>query len=155
VREETGIQPGDLCLTSLLDAPIDVHDVDAKHHRGEPEHRHFDLRFVFYVAHEDPELDLQDEEVSGAQWRPFGEVSSPTLCAKLLQAGLDGRIEPVNASALIFDDAGRYLLHLRDNYPDIWASVGGRSCRRCGMSPSPQLRRLVEKRYGLQHVWCK
>ncbi|GAX57850.1 NUDIX hydrolase [Streptomyces olivochromogenes] len=122
VREETGIRSGDLCLTPLLDAPIDVdvHDIDARHHRGEPEHRHFDLRFVFYLAHKTPELVLQDEEVSGAQWRPFDEVSSPTLRAKLLEAGLDGRIEPVNASALIFDDAGRYLLHLRDNYPDIW-----------------------------------
>ncbi|MCX4460158.1 hypothetical protein OOK58_57140 [Streptomyces sp. NBC_01728] len=53
------------------------------------------------------------------------QLSDATRRAKLLQAGLDGRIEPVNASALIFDDAGRYLLHLRDNYPDIWRSVGG------------------------------
>nr|WP_239148958.1 GNAT family N-acetyltransferase [Streptomyces sp. SID12501] len=38
----------------------------------------------------------------------------------MLGSGLDGRPEPVNASALICDDAGRYLLHLRDNYAHIW-----------------------------------
>ncbi|MFJ3212771.1 NUDIX hydrolase [Streptomyces flaveolus] len=45
--------------------------------------------------------------------------------AKLLEArdqgGLDGRPEPVNASALIHDGHGRYLLHLRDQREGIWA----------------------------------
>ncbi|MFB7599810.1 GNAT family N-acetyltransferase [Streptomyces sp. NPDC056160] len=122
VGEETGIKAGDLCLTPLLGIPVDIdyHDIDARPEEGEPAHRHYDLRFAFYLAEEEPDLVLQDEEIAGAQWRPFTEVSSPTLRTKLLASGLEGQPQPVNASALLFDDAGRYLLHLRDNLPDIW-----------------------------------
>ncbi|MEU6523641.1 NUDIX domain-containing protein [Streptomyces sp. NPDC046924] len=127
VDEEAGIPPGTLCLTrQLLGSPIDidVHDIDASPSKGEPAHRHYDVRYVFYLAGEEPPgVALQDEEVSGAQWLPQPEVTSPTLRAKLLAAGLDGRPELVNASALIHDGAGRYLLHLRDHKPGaIWES---------------------------------
>ncbi|MGW6574021.1 NUDIX hydrolase [Streptomyces sp. NPDC054945] len=126
VHEETGIAPGDLCLTpQLLEDPIDIdiHDIAARPDKGEPEHQHYDVRFVFYLAHDAPPLRLQDEEVSGAEWLPFDRVTSPTLCAKLCNAALDGRPEPVNASALIFNGEGRYLLHLRDHKPGvIWES---------------------------------
>ncbi|RPK60014.1 putative DHNTP pyrophosphohydrolase [Streptomyces sp. ADI95-17] len=96
--EETGIRPGDLCLTpQFLGAPvdIDVHDIAANPDTGEPAHRHFDFRFVFYLAAgQPPPLVLQDEEVSGAQWLAFADVKSPTLRTKLLDAGaahgLDG-----------------------------------------------------------------
>lgn len=126
--EETGLRPGDLCLTpQFLGAPIDidVHDIDADPVKGEPGHQHFDFRFAFCLtAEEPPALASQDEEVSGAQWLPYADVRSPTLRAKLLDAeaeGLDGRPEPVNASALIHDGHGRYLLHLRDQREGIWA----------------------------------
>ncbi|MFJ4576976.1 NUDIX domain-containing protein [Streptomyces sp. NPDC088846] len=44
-------------------------------------------------------------------------------------AGLDGRPEPVNASALVHDGHGRYLLHLRDlrdgiREPGVFALMG-------------------------------
>ncbi|MGW4509238.1 NUDIX hydrolase [Streptomyces sp. NPDC004436] len=127
VSEETGIAPGSLCLTrQLLGSPIDidVHAIDASPSKGEPAHHHYDFRYLFYLAGEEPPaIALQDEEVSGAQWIPQPEATSPTLCAKLLAARLDGRPEPVNASALIHDGAGRYLLHLRDHKPGlIWQS---------------------------------
>ncbi|MEU2226715.1 NUDIX domain-containing protein [Streptomyces sp. NPDC018347] len=127
VDEEAGIPPGALCLTpQLLGSPIDidVHDIDASPSKGEVAHRHYDVRYVFYLAGEEPStIALQDEEVSGAQWLPQPEVTSPTLRAKLLEAGLDGLPEPVNASALIHDGVGRYLLHLRDHKPGvIWQS---------------------------------
>ncbi|MEY9840513.1 NUDIX domain-containing protein [Streptacidiphilus sp. EB103A] len=124
LHEEAGIAPGMLCLTpQFLGAPIDinVHDIAAAPAKGEPAHQHYDLRFVFYLTGGRPQLALQEEEVSGAVWLPFDQVSSPTLRAKLQLCALDGRPEPVNASALIYDDQGRYLLHLRDNYPGIWA----------------------------------
>ncbi|MER5370914.1 NUDIX domain-containing protein [Streptomyces sp. NPDC002722] len=126
--EETGIRPGDLCLTpQFLGAPvdIDVHDIAANPDKGKPAHRHFDFRFVFYLAAgQPPPLVLQDEEVSGAQWLAFADVKSPTLRTKLLDAGaahgLDGQPQPVNASVLIHDGHGRYLLHLRDQRDGIW-----------------------------------
>ncbi|MFG2569268.1 NUDIX domain-containing protein [Streptomyces sp. NPDC048567] len=127
LSEETGIAPGAVSLTrQFLGSPVDVdvHDIDARPAKGERAHRHYDFRYVFYLADEEPSaLTLQDEEVSGAQWLPLAEVGSPTLRTKLLQAGLDGRPEPVNASAIIHDGQGRYLLHLRDaNKPWIWES---------------------------------
>ena len=112
---------------SVLGAPIDidVHDIDANPAKGEGTHQHFDFRFVFYLVPEQhPRLALQDDEVSGARWLDFADVRSGTLRAKLLDArdqGLDGRPEPVNASALIPDGHGRYLLHLHDQRAGIWA----------------------------------
>ncbi|MFE5594164.1 NUDIX domain-containing protein [Streptomyces sp. NPDC056549] len=126
--EEAGIAPGNLCLTwQLLGSPIDidVHNIDARPSKGEPAHRHYDFRYVFYLAGEEPPaIALQDEEVSGAQWLPQPVVTSPTLRAKLLAARLDGRPEPVNASVLIHDGAGRYLLHLRDHKPGVIGQSG-------------------------------
>ncbi|MGW2081246.1 NUDIX hydrolase [Streptomyces sp. NPDC001939] len=125
LSEEAGIRPGELCLTpQFLGAPIDidVHGIEASAAKGEPRHQHYDFRFAFYLTSEQPPpLALQDEEVSGAQWLPFNDVRSPTLRAKLLAAELDGRPEPVNASAVIHDGHGRYLLHLRDQRDGIWA----------------------------------
>lgn len=124
--EEAGIAPGTLCLTrQMLGTPIDidVHDVAASPSNGEPA-RHYDIRYVFYLAAEEPPtIARPDEEGAAAQWLPQAEVTSPTLRAKLLAAQLDGRPEPVNASALIYDATGRYLLHLRDHKPGvIWES---------------------------------
>ncbi len=69
VGEETGIKPGDLCLTPLLGIPVDIdyHGIDARPEKGELTHRHYDRRFAFYLAEEQPDLVLQDEEIAGAQ----------------------------------------------------------------------------------------
>ncbi|WSU34382.1 NUDIX domain-containing protein [Streptomyces gougerotii] len=111
VTEEAGIPPDALCLTrQLLGSPIDidVHGIDASPSKGEPAHRHYDVRYAFYLSGEEPPtIALQDEEVSGTQWLPQPEVTSPTLRAKLLAAGLDGLPEPVNTSALIHDFTDR------------------------------------------------
>ncbi|MCL7378351.1 NUDIX domain-containing protein [Streptomyces sp. 35G-GA-8] len=127
VCEKTGLRPRDLCLTpQFLGAPIDidVHDIDANPAKGESVHQRFDFRFVFYLVPErHPRLASQDEEVADARWLKFADVRSPTLRTKLMDArdqGLGGRPEPVNASALIHDGHGRYLLHLRDQREGIW-----------------------------------
>ncbi|MFH9730310.1 NUDIX domain-containing protein [Streptomyces sp. NPDC017260] len=124
ISEETGIPPGALCLTrQMLDSPIhiDVHAIAADPAGGEPAHHH-DFRYVFYLADVEPPATIsQDEEVSGARWISLSEVTSPALRAKVRHARLDGLAEPVNASALLHDGQGRYLLHLRDaNKPWIW-----------------------------------
>ncbi|MEW1693711.1 NUDIX hydrolase [Streptomyces sp. NPDC091265] len=164
VSEETGIQPGDLCLTpQFLGAPvdIDVHGIDANPATGEPSHQHFDFRFAFYVSTEQlPPLRLQDEEVSGAQWLAFADVRSPTLRAKLLEAqaeGLDGQPEPVNASVLVHDGFGRYLLHLRDLREGIWAPgvfdiLGGGRERGDRCLEGTLRRELAEEAPGLEPV---
>lgn len=162
VCEEVGIRPGDLCLTpQFLGSPIDVdvHDIDANPARDEPAHQHFDFRFAFYLtAEEPPSLALQDEEVTGAQWLPFADVRSPALRAKLLDAegeGLDGWPEPVNASVLIHDGRGRYLLHLRDDREGIWepwvfALLGGGRTMDDSCPEATLRRELAEEAPGLE-----
>ncbi|WP_338400113.1 NUDIX domain-containing protein [Streptomyces graminilatus] len=158
VREETGIEPGALCLTpQFLGTPvdIDVHAIDARPDKSEPAHQHYDIRFAFYLASgRPPAIVVQDEEVSGTEWRPLAEVSSPTLRAKLLAAQLDGRPEPVNASALIHDGAGRYLLHLRDHLEGVWepgafALLGGGKEAQDPTLRATLLRELSEEVPGL------
>ncbi|MER5708611.1 NUDIX domain-containing protein [Streptomyces sp. NPDC002122] len=124
VEEEAGIPASALVLTAeFRDGPIDidVHDIDAGPAGAEAAHQHYDFRFVVHLTDDAPDLTLQVEEVDGAAWLPFEEVSSPTLRAKLVASGLDGEIRPVNAGAVLHDGRGRYLLHLRDaNKPGIW-----------------------------------
>ncbi|MEU4951733.1 NUDIX domain-containing protein [Streptomyces lavendulae] len=123
VHEEAGIPPGALCATAAygcLPIDIDVFDIDANPVKGEGAHQHWDFRFVFQLVDRDVEVTAQPEEVSAPQWVTFGKVTAPQLRAKLCASRLDGRIEPVNASALIHDGNGRYLLHLRDDLPGIW-----------------------------------
>ncbi|MER5430277.1 NUDIX domain-containing protein [Streptomyces sp. NPDC002588] len=162
VYEEAGLHPGDLCLTpQFLDEPIDVdvHDIDANAAKGEPAHQHFDVRFAFCLtAEQPPTLALQDEEVAGARWLSYADVRSPTLRAKLMAAeadGLDGRPEPVKASTLIHDGAGRYLLHLRDDREGIWepwvlALLGGGRTRDDACLKATLRRELAEEVPGLE-----
>nr|WP_245967504.1 NUDIX domain-containing protein [Streptomyces fragilis] len=159
VTEATGIPASALSLTpQFLGAPADiiVDESAARPAKGAPAHRHYDFRFVFYLTQEPPPaVVLRDEEVSGCRWLPLGEVASPSLRAKLLGAGLDGRPEPVNASVLIHDGAGRYLLHLRDHRPGIWepgvfALLGGGRKHTDRTLRETLLRELAEEVPGLR-----
>ncbi|MFE6977131.1 NUDIX domain-containing protein [Streptomyces sp. NPDC057682] len=122
IEEEAGIPSDALVLTAEFQGePIDINVHDIAPAKGEPAHEHYDVRFVFHLADNAPEVTLQTEEVTEAVWLPFDETVSPTLRDKLTASALDGVIVPANASAIIHDGAGRYLLHLRDaNKPDIW-----------------------------------
>ena len=135
LHEETGIPPQAVAPWPGYEAvplDIDIHDVDARPDKGEPGHQHFDLRFLFRLrsAKEVPVV-LQEEEVSGAEWLLVDRVISPSLREKLLK--LTPAIEPeaANASALIYNDRGEYLLHLRDYFPGqmwepgMWSLLGG------------------------------
>ncbi|MGW3387453.1 NUDIX domain-containing protein [Streptomyces cinereoruber] len=110
VHDQTGIRPGDLCLTpQYLRAPIDIAPDPAAAGRilGAPV---ADLRFVFYVAH---------APGTEAPWQPAADTALAELGAKV--SDLDGRPAPLNASALIYNSRGEYLLHLRDMREGIWA----------------------------------
>ncbi|WP_331735544.1 NUDIX domain-containing protein (plasmid) [Streptomyces sp. NBC_01166] len=111
---------------------IDIHDIDAHPGKGEPGHQHFDFRFLFRLrtAKEVPVV-LQEEEVGGIEWRPLDKVASPSLRDKLLKLTPAVEPETANASALIYNDRGAYLLHLRDYFPGqiwepgMWSLLGG------------------------------
>ncbi|MEU3188262.1 NUDIX domain-containing protein [Streptomyces sp. NPDC006923] len=113
VRDQTGIRPGDLCLTpQFLHAPIDIAPGPGAVSRtsGAPI---ADLRYTFYVAHKPNKPNAQ------ALWQPAADVTLTELAAKV--TGLDGQVNPLNASALICNSRGEYLLHLRDMREGIWA----------------------------------
>ncbi len=111
---------------------IDIHGIDASPGKGEPGHQHFDLRFLFRLrAATAPPVVLQEEEVGGVEWRAVDRVASPSLREKLLKVPLTVEPKTANASALIYNDRGEYLLHLRDYFPGRiwepgrWSLLGG------------------------------
>jgi 8-oxo-dGTP pyrophosphatase MutT (NUDIX family) len=125
LREEAGLLPHAVTQLPGLDGlPLDitVRGIDATHASGEPGRQRYDVCFAFRLVQDDPAVVAQTGEVTGSQWLPFGQIASPALREKLLSCGFEGarHAEPVNASALIYNDAGEYLLHLRDNLPQIW-----------------------------------
>ncbi|SEO93637.1 NUDIX domain-containing protein [Actinacidiphila rubida] len=135
LHEETGIPPQAVTPwpgyeTVPLD--IDIHDIDAHPGKGEPGHLHFDLRFLFrlHTSTEAPVV-LQKDEVGGIEWRPVDRVTSQTLREKLLKLPPTAEPQRANASALIYNDRGEYLLHLRDYFPGriwepgMWSLLGG------------------------------
>ncbi|MFG3552331.1 NUDIX domain-containing protein [Streptomyces sp. NPDC047725] len=135
LHEETGIPPQAVTPWpgyERVPFDIDIHDIDAHPGKGEPGHQHFDLRFLFrlHTTNETPVV-LQEEEVGGIEWRPVDKAASPSLREKLLKLPLQAEPETANASALIYNDRGEYLLHLRDYYPDrirepgMWSLLGG------------------------------
>ncbi|MDX2680057.1 NUDIX domain-containing protein [Streptomyces sp. NY05-11A] len=135
LHEETGISPQAVAPWpgyETVPFDIDIHDIDARPGKGEPGHQHFDLRFLFrlHTASEVPVV-LQEEEVGGIEWRPVDRVTSPSLREKLLKLTPGVEPETANASALIYNDRGEYLLHLRDYFPGqiwepgMWSLLGG------------------------------
>ncbi|MFF4793196.1 NUDIX domain-containing protein [Streptomyces sp. NPDC001276] len=135
LHEETGIPPQAVAPWpgyETVPFDIDIHDIDAHPGKGEPGHQHFDLRFLFrlHTATEVP-VALQEEEVAGIEWRPMDRVTSPSLREKLLKLTPETEPETANASALIYNDRGEYLLHLRDYFPGqiwepgMWSLLGG------------------------------
>ncbi|MZE68675.1 NUDIX domain-containing protein [Streptomyces sp. SID5789] len=135
LHEETGIPPQAVTPWpgyETVPFDVDTHDIDAHPGKGEPGHQHFDFRFLFrlHTAPETPVV-LQEEEVGGIEWRPVDRVTSLTLRDKLLKLPLQVGPETANASALIYNDRGEYLLHLRDYFPGqiwepgMWSLLGG------------------------------
>ncbi|WP_224306772.1 NUDIX hydrolase [Streptomyces olivaceus] len=110
--------------------PLDI-DIDARPGKGEPGLQHFDLRFLFRLQTTEVSVVPQKDEVGGIQRRPVDRVTSPALREKLLKLPLQAEPETANASALIYNDRGEYLLHLRDYFPGqiwepgMWSLLGG------------------------------
>ncbi|WP_019527460.1 NUDIX domain-containing protein [Streptomyces sp. SID8376] len=135
LHEETGI-PAQVIAPwpgyETVPFDIDIHNIDANQDKDEPGHRHFDLRFLFRLqTPNEVEVMLQEEEVGGIEWRPVDKAASPSLREKLHKLPLQVKPETANASALIYNDRGEYLLHLRDYLPGeiwepgLWSLLGG------------------------------
>lgn len=85
LREETAI--GKLpILSDEVPIDIDIHDIPASPSKGEPEHYHGDLRFLFRFAGGD--LAIQEEEVTACVWRDLGELPTQRLAEKLSEIAL-------------------------------------------------------------------
>ncbi|MFJ9331025.1 NUDIX domain-containing protein [Streptomyces sp. NPDC101230] len=158
IHEETGIPPAALCQSPAFchePADIDVHPIDANPAKDEPAHRHYDFRFVLHLVPPSADTTVQAEEISGTDWLPLDQVTSLTMRSKLLAADMSAGPEPVNASVIIHDDAGRYLIHLRDQLPGIWepgvfALLGGGSAPGDASLEATLLRELSEEVPGVQ-----
>jgi 8-oxo-dGTP pyrophosphatase MutT (NUDIX family) len=72
VVEETGVGGLTLAEPGIFD--VDVHDVPAG--KGEPRHKHFDVRFLFRTDAWD--LAAAADEVGDAVWVPFAQVADLT-----------------------------------------------------------------------------
>lgn len=92
--EETGVQHLRLHpWHGADDVPftIDSHDVPGKPSRGEPDHVHHDLQYLFLA---DPALPLvaQEEEVHAAAWKPLEELGAiaPRALARIAMLAAPG-----------------------------------------------------------------
>ncbi|MFB7341134.1 NUDIX domain-containing protein [Streptomyces hydrogenans] len=142
VHDQTGIRPGDLCLTPQhLRTPIDIAPgpTAAAPTPGAPV---ADLRFAFYLAR---------TPSTKAPWQPAVGTALAELGAKA--SGLDGHPTPLNASALIYNSRGEYLLHLRDMRegiwaPGCWALLGG-GHEAADLTPEDTIRRELKEEAGI------
>ncbi|MFJ8730299.1 NUDIX hydrolase [Streptomyces bauhiniae] len=84
LMEETGIA---VSVASLSPRPvhIDVHDIPANDAKGEPAHQHADVRYLFRTTGP-VEVTLQEEEVSGWEWRSPDTLVDATLRQRVLAA---------------------------------------------------------------------
>ncbi|MGW7586791.1 hypothetical protein ACWGKU_29695 [Kitasatospora sp. NPDC054768] len=64
---------------------IDVHTTPENPAKGEPEHRHIDVRFPFRTGGAEL-VALQEEEVTGYAGRPVEGIADETLRARFLAA---------------------------------------------------------------------
>ncbi|WP_367669237.1 hypothetical protein [Streptomyces sp. DT2A-34] len=63
---------------------IDAHPIPANPAKGEPDHQHFDFRFLFRTSAD--VVELQTEEVSAAAWRHADTIENETLRSRVLAA---------------------------------------------------------------------
>ncbi|MEC4020031.1 NUDIX hydrolase [Streptomyces sp. H27-D2] len=84
LTEETGI-PADT-VTPMSEKPvhIDVHPIPANSAKEEPNHQHFDFRFLFRTTADVGRL--QTEEVTDAAWRDIDTLHDDRLRHRVAQA---------------------------------------------------------------------
>ncbi len=83
-EEETGaaglVLHGWHAMNGGLPIDIDIHAIPARPAKDEPDHWHFDMRFVFVAPRAAP-LSVQVEEVAAAAWRPRADLAA--ICPRV------------------------------------------------------------------------
>ncbi|MFF4205618.1 NUDIX domain-containing protein [Streptomyces sp. NPDC001668] len=129
VRREIGEETGVTALEPYSGGEpihIDVHTIEARPDKGEPAHTHFDIRYLFRTRGT-AEVTLQAEEVAGAQWCGPSQLGDPVLRARVLtalgrpQPDRPAEEDPYGTLVVITNQAGKVLMHLRDDIEGIWA----------------------------------
>ena len=87
LAEETGIDPELVAPDSPIPLHIDVHPIPGNPAKGEPDHQHFDVRFLFRTTADVSAL--QAEEVLNYSWQFADTSTADPLRSRLL--GLPAR----------------------------------------------------------------
>ena len=83
LTEETGLPPEKVTVVdALIPLDLDVHRIPENPAKGEPEHWHFDFRYLYRT--EETEIRLQAEEVGDHAWRSPADLPSERLTAKVV-----------------------------------------------------------------------
>jgi 8-oxo-dGTP pyrophosphatase MutT (NUDIX family) len=82
LAEETGISPDRVVPDGVVPLHIDAHPIPANPAKGEPDHQHFDFRFLFRTTADVGEL--QAEEVTDYSWLYADAVTAEPLRSRLL-----------------------------------------------------------------------
>ncbi|MGW7357885.1 NUDIX hydrolase [Streptomyces sp. NPDC054802] len=84
LTEETGITASVVIPAGRRPVHIDAHRIPANPAKGEPDHRHFDFRFLFRTSAD--VVELQTDEVTAAARRHADTMENATLRSRLLAA---------------------------------------------------------------------
>ncbi|MDD1057981.1 NUDIX domain-containing protein [Streptomyces cocklensis] len=82
LAEETGIDPAQVVPDGTVPLHIDVHPIPANPAKGEPDHQHFDFRFLFRTTAD--VTGLQAEEVTDYSWTFPDMITAEPLRSRLL-----------------------------------------------------------------------
>ncbi|KUL32053.1 NUDIX hydrolase [Streptomyces regalis] len=84
LSEETGIPAAVVMPAGHRPVHIDAHHIPANPTKGEPDHQHFDFRYLFHTSAD--VVELQTEEVTAAAWRHANTIENETLRSRVLEA---------------------------------------------------------------------
>ncbi|NUL03668.1 NUDIX domain-containing protein [Streptomyces lunaelactis] len=84
LTEEAGIVASVVIPAGHHPVHIDAHHIPANPTKREPDHRHFDFRYLFRTSAD--VVELQTEEVTAAAWRHADTIENETLRNRVLDA---------------------------------------------------------------------
>ncbi|MFI7009950.1 NUDIX hydrolase [Streptomyces sp. NPDC050145] len=82
--EEAGVDRARIVADSAVPLHIDAHTIPANPIKAEPEHTHYDFRFLFRSTVD--VVNLQEEEVTAYSWEFADMLLDETLCRRVMNA---------------------------------------------------------------------